>query len=99
MHSSWTHIATPRAEQEEPLTKKQRENRAKAAKRKELKVIADALQAERLRKHRRELEQERIKELYAKKHSSSQQQQQGPTTKKTLPHTAGVNEYGQLIWD
>ncbi|KAI8084709.1 uncharacterized protein BX664DRAFT_337598 [Halteromyces radiatus] len=86
---------------EEPLTKKQRYNRTLAARKKEAKAQADALQAQRLRQHQRELEKEKIAAFYktgAGKHT--------PWGAKPIPGSskvptgkAGLNEHGQLIWD
>lgn len=88
----------------EPLTKKQRENRTRTARKKELKAEADALQEQRLRQHQRQLEQERIKAFYATgagKHTQwgSKPKNNPPGSSKVPTGKAGLNEFGQLIWD
>lgn len=89
---------TPKPAADEPLTKKQRENQARAAKRKEQKAAMDALQAERLRKHRKELEKLKIEEFYSKGAGKHTPWGKKPSSKRPTA-TAGVNEHGQLIWD
>ncbi|KAI9495140.1 hypothetical protein BDB00DRAFT_870594 [Zychaea mexicana] len=87
---------------QEVASKKQRENQAKAAKRKEAKAAADALQAERLRRHQKELERRKINEFYstgAGKNTPWGKKGQKGTSSKTPTATAGLNEKGQLIWD
>ncbi|KAI8065755.1 hypothetical protein BC940DRAFT_320356 [Gongronella butleri] len=87
---------------EEALSKKQRENMARAAKKKAAKAQADALQEERLRKHQRELLNTRINEFYKKPSSPSSSTankwQPAPSSKRPTS-TASLNEKGKLIWD
>ncbi|KAI7881780.1 hypothetical protein K492DRAFT_236460 [Lichtheimia hyalospora FSU 10163] len=93
--------SSSRAVDNEPLTKKQRENQARAAKKRTAKAQADALQAERLRRHQRELQNRRIEEFYstgAGKHTPwGKKPQRGSSKVPTAK--AGLNENGQLIWD
>jgi hypothetical protein len=80
------------------LDKKQRENLARQAKKKQQKAAADALQAERLRKHQKELEKIKIQEFYSSgKGKNTPWGSKGSS--KTPKSTASINEYGQLIWD
>ncbi|KAI8142919.1 hypothetical protein BJV82DRAFT_612729 [Fennellomyces sp. T-0311] len=85
----------------EPLSKKQRENQAKAAKKKQAKANADALQAERLRRHQKELERQKINEFYStgagKNTPWGKKPQKGSS--KVPTSKASLNEFGQLIWD
>ncbi|KAI9320179.1 hypothetical protein BX666DRAFT_1920149 [Dichotomocladium elegans] len=87
----------------EPLTKKQRANQNKAIKRREAKEAADALQAQRLRQHKKELERLRIEEFYSKgagKHTPwGKKSKQQPGSSKIPTGRASLNEQGQLIWD
>jgi hypothetical protein len=78
--------------QDEALTKKQRENQVRTAKRKELKAQADALQEERLRQHQRQLAGHSIGAKPKKKHTEAIPSRR-PTGK------ASLNEFGQLVWD
>lgn len=93
--------SSSRAVDNEPLTKKQRENQARAAKKREAKAQADALQAERLRRHQRELERRRIEEFYStgagKNTPWGKKPQRGSSKVPTAK--ASLNENGQLIWD
>ncbi|CEP07942.1 hypothetical protein [Parasitella parasitica] len=84
------------------LDKKQRENLARQQKKKQQKAAADALQAERLRKHQKDLEKIRIQEFYSSgkgKNSPWGKNGQQQRSSKVPTSTAGINEYGQLIWD
>ncbi|KAL1923435.1 uncharacterized protein VTP21DRAFT_8415 [Calcarisporiella thermophila] len=83
------------------LTKKQRENQLRAQRKKELKQQADEVQAARLAAHKRALENERIKEFFARgagrkpvvpleNHWSNKQREE---------RTAQVNEHGALVWE
>ncbi|KAI8582318.1 hypothetical protein K450DRAFT_278371 [Umbelopsis ramanniana AG] len=89
----------------EPLTKKQRENLAKARKKKEAKATQEAEQEARLRQHKRELEKLRINDFYSKgpgKKIISQSNVWGsgsPGSGKRPQGVASLNEHGQLIWD
>ncbi|KAI8369496.1 uncharacterized protein BYT42DRAFT_584681 [Radiomyces spectabilis] len=101
--SSSSHVSRPASQASEPLTKKQRENMARAAKKKQQKANADALQAERLRRHQKQLEQQKIAEFYSKgagKHTPwGSQGKKAAGSSKTPSATAALNEHGQLIWD
>jgi hypothetical protein len=87
------------------LTKKQRENIAKARKKKEAKATQEAEQEARLRQHKRELEKLRINDFYSKgpgKKTISQSSVWGsgsPGSGKRPQGVASLNENGQLIWD
>ncbi|OBZ87733.1 hypothetical protein A0J61_04224 [Choanephora cucurbitarum] len=83
------------------LDKKQRENMARNAKKKQQKAAADALQAERLRKHQKELEKAKIEEFYSKgKGKNTQWGKNGQRTSSKVPNSyASFNEFGQLIWE
>ncbi|KAI9280532.1 hypothetical protein BC943DRAFT_330557, partial [Umbelopsis sp. AD052] len=90
----------------EALTKKQRENLAKARKKKEAKATQDAEQEARLRQHKRELERLKINDFYSKgpgKKIISQSNGWGssgsPGSGKRPQGVASLNEHGQLIWD
>ncbi|KAL0144504.1 hypothetical protein V8B55DRAFT_1453237 [Mucor lusitanicus] len=84
------------------LDKKQRENLARQQKKKQQKAAADALQAERLRKHQKELEKIKIQEFYSSgkgKNTPWGKNGQQQRSSKIPSSTAGINEHGQLIWD
>lgn len=84
------------------LDKKQRENLARQQKKKQQKAAADALQAERLRKHQKELEKIKIQEFYSSgkgKNTTWGKNGQQQRSSKMPNSTAGINEHGQLIWD
>ena len=80
----------------EPLTKTQRKNQARTAKRKEEARLKEELQAERLRQHQRELEKERMKELDKNLRPKSTAGSKGS---KSSEATASVNKAGQLVWN
>ncbi|CAO3613739.1 unnamed protein product [Mucor fragilis] len=84
------------------LDKKQRENLARQQKKKQQKAAVDALQAERLRKHQKELEKIKIQEFYSSgkgKNTPWGKNGQQQRSSKIPSSTAGINEHGQLIWD
>ncbi|KAI8968421.1 hypothetical protein BDF20DRAFT_916948 [Mycotypha africana] len=84
------------------LDKKQRENMKRNAKKKAQKQAAAALQEERLRKHQKELEKIKIQDYYATgrgKNTPWGKNGQKSSSSKVPQSTAGINEYGQLIWD
>ncbi|KAI8091425.1 uncharacterized protein B0P05DRAFT_264914 [Gilbertella persicaria] len=82
------------------LDKKQRENMARNAKKKQQKAAADVLQAERLRKHQKELEKAKIQEFYSKgKGKNTPWGKNGQRSSKIPDSHATFNEYGQLIWE
>ncbi|KAJ2963139.1 hypothetical protein NQZ79_g1778 [Umbelopsis isabellina] len=94
----------------EILTKKQRENQAKALKKKEEKAARQAEQDARLRQHKRELEKLKINEFYSKGGGkklttpssvwgSSSGSPGSPGSGKRPQGVASLNEHGQLIWD
>ncbi|CAO3641065.1 unnamed protein product [Cunninghamella blakesleeana] len=83
---------------DEPLTKKQRENKARAEKKKQAKAAANAIQEQRLKQHQRQLEKERIAEFYSKGPGKNTPWSTNKSS-KTPTAKAGLNEYGQLIWD
>ncbi|KAM3586948.1 hypothetical protein VKS41_001996 [Umbelopsis sp. WA50703] len=94
----------------EALTKKQRENMAKAAKKRDEKAAQQAEQEARLRQHKRELEKHRINEFYSKgagKKMTTPSSVWGnssgtpgtPGSGKRPQGVASLNEHGQLIWD
>ncbi|KAG0239124.1 hypothetical protein BGW41_007895 [Actinomortierella wolfii] len=97
----------------EPLTKKQRENLARAARKKEEKAAMDALQEQRRKEHLRRVEAERMKEFYRNQTRSraaaaqaapskwGQGQQQRSASNSTVSGgmSAQLNEKGQLVWD
>ncbi|KAL0095718.1 hypothetical protein J3Q64DRAFT_1046566 [Phycomyces blakesleeanus] len=85
----------------EPLTKKQRENMARAAKRKEEKESHEALQAERLRRHQQQLDREKINSFYSSgAGKNTPWGKNGKRASAKVPaSSASLNEHGQLIWD
>jgi membrane protein involved in colicin uptake len=73
-------------------------NAKKAQKRKEEKAASDALQAERLRKHQKQLEKTKINEFYST--GAGKNTPWGTKGSSKRPQaTASVNEHGSLIWD
>jgi membrane protein involved in colicin uptake len=73
-------------------------NAKKAQKRKEEKAASDALQAERLRKHKKQLEKTKINEFYST--GAGKNTPWGTKGSSKRPQaTASVNEHGSLIWD
>ncbi|KAF9435377.1 hypothetical protein BGZ76_006417 [Entomortierella beljakovae] len=84
------------------LTKKQRENLAKAAKKKEEKIAADAIQEKRRQEHMRQVKAEKMKQFY-----KTQTRKQVPvesrwdTPKTTAPSSSTQSDgnSNQLIWD
>ncbi|KAI9029946.1 hypothetical protein CLU79DRAFT_733367 [Phycomyces nitens] len=84
----------------EPLTKKQRENMARAAKRKEEKESQEALQAARLRRHKQQLDREKINAFYSSgPGKNTPWGKNGKVSAKVPTSSASLNEHGQLIWD
>ncbi|KAF8926088.1 hypothetical protein BGZ47_002915 [Haplosporangium gracile] len=90
------------------MTKKQRENLAKAAKRKEDKAAADALQEKRKQEHMRQVKAEKMKEFYRsqpRKSTPVETRWDVPKSSNLASSTvsggvsAQVNDKGQLIWD
>ncbi|KAF9272630.1 hypothetical protein BGZ88_004568 [Linnemannia elongata] len=90
------------------MTKKQRENLAKAAKRKEDKAAADALQEKRKQEHMRQVKAEKMKEFYrsqSRKSTPVESRWDVPKSSDVSSSTvsggmsAQVNDKGQLIWD
>ena len=95
------HIVYSASREQELLTKKQRENQAKAAKRKQQKTSANTVQAERLRRHQKELERQKINEFYSTGAGKNTQWGKKPQkgSSKVPTGVASLNEKGQLIWD
>ncbi|KAF9299683.1 hypothetical protein BGZ74_008760 [Mortierella antarctica] len=101
--------SAPRQYQSEEVTKKQRENLAKAAKRKEDKAAQDAIQEQRLKDHMRQVKAEKMKEFYKSQSrkqapvesrwNAPKQPQQPSSSTVSGGMSAQVNEKGQLIWD
>ncbi|KAG0088092.1 hypothetical protein BGZ92_006638 [Podila epicladia] len=101
--------SAPRQYQSEEVTKKQRENLAKAAKRKEDKAAQDAIQEQRLKEHMRQVKAEKMKEFYKaqtrkqapveSRWNAPKQPQQPSSSTVSGGMSAQVNEKGQLIWD
>lgn len=91
---------------DEPLTKKQRENQNRAVKKKELKAQADAIQEQRLKKHQRQLEKEKMAAFYstgAGKHTQWGSKpriprNQAPSSSENASSDVGDTD-DQLIWD
>ncbi|KAI9474293.1 MAG: hypothetical protein EXX96DRAFT_581438 [Benjaminiella poitrasii] len=84
------------------LSKKQRENKARQMKKKEQKLAADVIQAQRLRQHQKQLEKIKIQEFYSTgqgKNTPWGKNGKRASSSKVPTSTASVNEYGQLIWD
>lgn len=91
------------------MTKKQRENLAKAAKKKEEKAAQDAIQEQRLKEHMRHVKAEKMKDFYKAQTRKSapvdsrwnapKQPQQPSSSAVSGGMSAQVNEKGQLIWD
>ncbi|KAF9427999.1 hypothetical protein BGZ94_003636, partial [Podila epigama] len=96
--------AGSRQYQSEEISKKQRENLAKAAKRKEEKAAQDALQAERLKAHMRQVKAEKMKDSYKaqtrkqapveSRWTVNKQPQQPSSSTVSGGMSAGVNEKG-----
>ncbi|KAG0038216.1 hypothetical protein BGZ82_000787 [Podila clonocystis] len=101
--------STPRQYQSDEVTKKQRENLAKAAKRKDDKAAQDAIQEQRLKEHMRQVKAEKMKEFYKaqtrkqapveSRWNAPKQPQQPSSSAVGGGMSAQVNEKGQLIWD
>ncbi|KAF9319689.1 hypothetical protein BG003_008489 [Podila horticola] len=101
--------SAPRQYQSEEVTKKQRENLAKAAKKKEDKAAQDAVQEQRLKDHMRQVKAEKMKEFYKaqtrkqapveSRWNAPKQPQQPSSSTVSGGMSAQVNEKGQLIWD
>lgn len=84
-----------------PLDKKQRENLSRSQKKKAAKAEADKLQAERLKKHQKELEMIKIQEFYSSgKGKNTPWGKNGQKSSSKVPQSvASINEFGQLIWE
>ncbi|KAI7871764.1 hypothetical protein BDF14DRAFT_1740292 [Spinellus fusiger] len=97
IEAGWNRTAGPPP----PTSKKQRENLAKAQKRKEQKSAQETLQMERLRQHQKQLATQKINAFYTTGAGkpSSWKNPQGKHSAKVPTTSAGLNEHGQLIWD
>ncbi|KAF8935955.1 hypothetical protein BGZ58_004691 [Dissophora ornata] len=87
------------------LTKKQRENIAKAAKKKEEKAAQDAIQEQRRLEHMRQVKSEKMKEFYrAQTRKQAPVESRWDAPKNTAPSSSGgmskeASSNSQLIWD
>ncbi|KAF9357202.1 hypothetical protein BGX26_004075 [Mortierella sp. AD094] len=83
------------------LTKKQRENLAKAAKKKEEKAAMDAMQEKRRLEHLRQVKAEKMKEFYrAQTRKQTPVESRWDAPKTTAPSSSSqVDNKGQLVWD
>ncbi|CAG8552496.1 2233_t:CDS:2 [Paraglomus brasilianum] len=89
-----TKVSSPTSNQ--LLTKTQKNNLAKKAKKREEKKLRDEIQAERLRQHRRSLGTERVNELYKNDKPKSSV---NPRNANTIIPTVSLNEAGALVWN